>query len=140
MPLKHALLHVIIISSSFISYLIPNVAKSTSNSFFISIVTKTISFIFFIVGFIFTSLAIPLVIRLISTPFLKQWQQGLRYLRKIGSFHLNFVIEINFWYWKRFCAQYFLNLRAHSRSVGQGLGPKNAEGTRCKTFTYIKSL
>jgi hypothetical protein len=61
-------------------------------------------FTFFIVGFIFTSLAIPLVIRLISTPFLKQWQQGLGYLRKIGSFHLNFVIEINFWYWKRFCA------------------------------------
>ncbi len=139
MPLKPALLHIIITSSSSISYLIPNAAKNTSSSFFISIVAKTISCTFFIVGFIFTSLAIPLVIGIIYTPFLEQWQQGLGSLRKIISFHLKFVIEINFWYWKRFCAQYFLDLKAHSSSIGQGLRRKNLEGTRCKTFTYVKS-
>jgi hypothetical protein len=104
MPLKPTLLHINVTSSSSISYLIPNAAKNTYSSFSISIVAKTISCTFFIVGFMFTSLSIPLVIGIISTPFLKQWQQGLGSLRKIVSFHLNFVIEIIFWYWKRFCA------------------------------------
>lgn len=95
MPLKPTLLYIIIASSSSISYLIPNATKKFIVPFKISIVTKTIFFTFFIVGFIFTSLVIPLVIEIISTPFFKQWQQGQGSLRKIVSFRLNFVIEIN---------------------------------------------
>jgi hypothetical protein len=66
MPLKPTLLYIIIASSSSISYLIPNATKKFIVPFKISIVTKTIFFTFFIVGFIFTSLVIPVVIEIIS--------------------------------------------------------------------------
>jgi hypothetical protein len=86
MPFKPALLHIIITSSSSISYLIPNAAKNTSSSLFISIVAKTISCTFFILRFIFTSLAIPLVIGIIYTPFLKTMATKTRIYKKDCKF------------------------------------------------------
>jgi hypothetical protein len=39
---------------------------------------------------------------------------------------------------KGFPSGTFRILRAHPRSVGQGVGPKNPEGTKRKTFPYLE--
>jgi hypothetical protein len=52
----------VVIKSIFNSCLIPNVARTTSISFLISIVAKIMFYISFVVAFIYISFLIPLVV------------------------------------------------------------------------------